>query len=71
MFPYADSSTAFWTGYFTTRANAKAYVRRGSSNMHAVNKMFGQEVIDQSKDQTRILNVINAESFASDQLGVL
>lgn len=71
MFPYADTPESFWTGYFTSRANAKGYVRRGSSNMHAVNKLFGQEVIDQTKDQTRILNVINAESFAADQLGIL
>lgn len=39
--------------------------------MHAVNKLFGQEVIDQTKDQTRILNVVNTESFAADQMGIL
>lgn len=39
--------------------------------MHAVNKLFGQEVIDQTKDQTRILNVVNTESFAADKMGIL
>lgn len=30
MFPYADTPESFWSGYFTSRANAKGYVRRGS-----------------------------------------
>ena len=27
MFPYADNNASFWTGYFTSRANNKAYER--------------------------------------------
>jgi hypothetical protein len=30
MFPYADNPESFWTGYFTSRANDKGFVRRGS-----------------------------------------
>lgn len=30
MFPYADNSLSFWTGYFTSRANAKGYIKRAS-----------------------------------------
>ena len=29
MFPYADFPGDFWTGYFTSRANAKGQVRQG------------------------------------------
>jgi len=29
MFPYADNENSFWTGYFTSRANDKEYIRRG------------------------------------------
>lgn len=34
MFPYADHPDAYWTGYFSSRANSKGYIRRGSSNLH-------------------------------------
>jgi alpha-mannosidase len=30
MFPYADKPYAYWTGYFSSRANDKEYIRRGS-----------------------------------------
>ena len=29
MFPYADKPQDYWTGYFTSRANQKSYVRDG------------------------------------------
>ena len=29
MFPYADFNEDYWTGYFTSRANAKIFVRNG------------------------------------------
>ena len=31
LFPYADGEHAFWTGYFTSRANSKGFVREASS----------------------------------------
>ena len=34
-FPYADSPQNYWTGYFTSRANNKAYIRHGSRILHA------------------------------------
>lgn len=41
MFPYADHHDAYWTGYFTSRANDKEYIRRGSMNIHAATKLYG------------------------------
>jgi len=35
LFPYADCPQSYWTGYFSSRANAKANVRRGSHLLHA------------------------------------
>lgn len=29
MFPYADFSEDYWTGYYTSRPNAKSYFREG------------------------------------------
>lgn len=40
MFPYASGDTDWWTGYFTSRANAKGYVRRTSSNLHSSSILF-------------------------------
>jgi len=39
FFPYADQPHAFWTGYFTSRAALKNYVRTRSSILHATEKM--------------------------------
>lgn len=46
MFPYADEPYGFWTGYYTSRANDKEYIRRGSHNTHASNKLYALKVID-------------------------
>jgi hypothetical protein len=46
MFPYADGDTSYWTGYFTSRSNDKSYIRRGSYNLMASNKLFALKAID-------------------------
>lgn len=40
MLPYADEVHCFWSGYFTSRANAKHYVRRASANLHSSSKLY-------------------------------
>jgi len=47
MFPYADDDVSYWTGYFTSRANDKEYVRRGSHNLMASNKLYAMTAINQ------------------------
>ena len=56
MFPYADKPTAFWTGYFSSRANAKGYIRKASANMHASTKLYGLSAINQKTQDQRIVN---------------
>ena len=46
MFPYADRLDQYWTGYYTSRALAKAQVRFGSHNLHASEKLFTGKVLD-------------------------
>lgn len=48
MFPYADQPQDYWTGYFTSRANAKRQVRDGQANLHASSKLYGKKIIDQA-----------------------
>jgi hypothetical protein len=40
MFPYADDVKGYWTGYFTSRPNAKDYFRTAARNMHSSNKLY-------------------------------
>jgi lysosomal alpha-mannosidase len=46
MFPYADAENSFWTGYFTSRANDKSFIRRGSHNLMASSKVYALKAID-------------------------
>ena len=71
MFPYADNPLSFWTGYFSSRANDKAYVRRASHNLHAAQRLFGLQIIDQALTQQRYLDIVNAGAKTMDALGVL
>ena len=40
MMPYSNSPHAYWTGYFSSRANSKSEVRRGSNILHASNQLY-------------------------------
>lgn len=46
MYPYAEKENSYWTGYFTSRANDKEYIRRGSKNIHSASKLYGLAVLD-------------------------
>jgi len=35
LFPYSDGDDAYWTGYFTSRANLKGYVREVSQDLNS------------------------------------
>jgi hypothetical protein len=35
MMPYSNDWDDFWNGYYTSRANSKAYIRAASHNVHA------------------------------------
>lgn len=46
MLPYADIPEDYWTGYFSSRPNAKKQVRDGSSFFHASSKVMSIKAID-------------------------
>jgi hypothetical protein len=71
MFPYADGMYSFWTGYFTSRANDKEYTRRGSHNIHASNKLYTMEALNQNTSDQRILDVLNTKQSMLNVMGVL
>lgn len=54
MFPYADYIDAYWTGYFSSRANNKKYIRDASHALHSSNKLFALAGIDQSTSDQQV-----------------
>jgi len=40
MYPYSDNPKGYWTGYFSSRPNDKAYIRRVSQILHASSQLF-------------------------------
>ena len=46
MFPYADTDVAYWTGYFSSWANAKKYMRDASHTLHSSNNLFALAALD-------------------------
>jgi lysosomal alpha-mannosidase len=70
MFPYSDNPDAYWTGYFSSRANDKGYIRRASSNYHASNQLYAEKVLDQSLDEKSLNDILAAKYQLLDDLGI-
>jgi len=71
MFPYADNENSYWTGYFSSRANDKAYMRRASQTLHSSNKLFALASIDQTISEDQIKAMIEAKETMLDVVGVI
>ena len=46
MFPYEDKHDTFWTGYYSSRPNDKAFIRRASSYFRSSSQLYSQKVVD-------------------------
>ena len=46
-FPYSDTTSDFWTGYFSSREDFKKQIRDTSALMNAENKLYAEQVIKQ------------------------
>lgn len=71
MFPYSDNSNAYWTGYFSSRANDKAQVRRGSHNLHSSTQLYAMKMLNQSTSSDEIDDILEANWNLFDKMGVL
>lgn len=54
MFPYADQRDDYWTGYFTSRADAKKQDRQTQAQLHASNKLYADKVIEQGVSKSAV-----------------
>ena len=46
MFPYSDAPDSYWTGYFSSRADDKEFIKRISSYFRVSNVLFSEKVLD-------------------------
>ena len=70
MFPYADIPEDYWTGYFTSKANFKKYVRDGQANLHASSKLYAAKVLDQTLSNGHLASILGATYTLLDGMGV-
>ena len=71
IFPYADNSASFWTGFYSSRANDKAYMRKASQTLHSSNKLFALASIDQKSSEQQIEKILQAKNTMLDVVGVV
>jgi hypothetical protein len=73
MFPYSstDNGHDFWTGYFTSRANAKEYVRRTSSALSASSSLYAIKMLSEHSDEESKQAVLDATFSMMDAVGIL
>lgn len=70
LFPYPDQPSSYWTGYFSSRANAKSQVRWGSANLHASNQLYTKAVLDQNVDSQTVDTILEAKEKMLDEMGI-
>lgn len=71
LFPYADNAESYWTGYFSSRANDKGYMRRASQTLHSSNKLFALDSIDQTTWPATANAFLQAKETMLDVVGVI
>lgn len=71
MFPYGDGDESYWTGYFTSRANDKEYVRAASHNLMSSNKLYAMAAINQQTSAADLEAMMAAKATMFDVIGVL
>ncbi|CDW79296.1 glycosyl hydrolases family 38 protein [Stylonychia lemnae] len=69
-FPYGDDQWSYWTGYYTSRANSKDQIRRGSHVMHSSGKLYALESLIHDRDNLLQGNMSQAQNFFLDAMGV-
>lgn len=72
MFPYADTMDMYWTGYYTSRPDAKRQARQTSSDFHAAAKLYGGKLIQKegvAAETTRA--ILENKDAMLDALGIM
>jgi hypothetical protein len=70
-FPYADNDASYWTGYFSSRANDKKYMRDASHTFHSSSKLFALSAIDLETTDDQLAQIADAKSLMMDTVGIV
>lgn len=74
LFPYSDvggsPGSHFWTGYFTSKATLKGYIREASSYTHALNALLTEHVLAQDSAQSEIERAMFSKNIMLDAMGI-
>ena len=60
----------YWTGFYSSRPNAKRLIRYGQANLHASNKLYTERVIDQEVTDEEVALIMQAKHAVFDTQGV-
>ncbi|KAK7113101.1 lysosomal alpha-mannosidase-like [Littorina saxatilis] len=58
FFPYASRAHTFWTGYFTSRAALKGYVRRTNNFLQVIKQLDALAILEDTDNSTFNINVL-------------
>jgi hypothetical protein len=70
MMPYSDGPDGYWTGYFSSRANDKEYIRRASHNFHASMQIYSERLLSANEDARNEYRISEAKAIMMDALGI-
>jgi len=71
MFPYADQKDDYWTGYFTSRADAKKQDRQTQANFHASSKVYAQKLLEKGVDKDTVKTIRENKHAMLNALGIM
>lgn len=66
FFPYADDQESYWTGFFTSRANQKGYIRQASRQLMAANQFLALEAITGKAN----LTALDEQNLLTEAVGI-
>jgi len=64
---YADD---YWTGFYTSRANNKAYIRRGGSYLQAGSKLLSENMMNATGTSEDLKGAYTAQDRLMDEMGI-
>jgi len=70
MFPYADQDDSYWTGYFTSKANSKKFIRDGGRTLNSSNKLFALAALDVDTTDAEIQTYEDMKYKMMDVVGI-
>ena len=70
MFPYADQDDSYWTGYFTSKANSKKFIRDGGRTLNSSNKLFALAALDVDTTDAEIQTYEDMKYKMMDAVGI-